>query len=120
MSVNAAITDIMFSFWKKLIGNFPYNTLSFNNELPRPINKLKNGPPIQPDNAISPYPFLTKRVFNTKSGKLFPNVNTVIPRNVSGMFINKPIVFNKAIKLSAINHIHIIDIIKVMKDMSNG
>jgi hypothetical protein len=36
------------------------------------------------------------------------------------MFINKPIVFNKAIKLSAINHIHIIDIIKVMKDMSKG
>ena len=46
--------------------------LSLIKGIPKPINKLKRGPDIDPDNAISLYPKFTKLKFNIKSDILFP------------------------------------------------
>ena len=51
---------------------------------------------------------------------LLPYVNTVIPKKVSGIRNNRPIALSKSIKLFAMNHIHIKDIMKVNKDIHSG
>ena len=114
------MTEMMFDVEQKSIAIVPCEMFIFNNELPRPTNKLNNGPDIEPANAISPYPLFTKLMLRTKSEMLLPYVNTVIPKKVSGIRNNRPIALSKSIKLFAMNHIHIKDIMKVNKDIHSG
>jgi hypothetical protein len=69
---NKHMTPIKLSLLKNSILIFPNLTLSLIKGIPKPINKLKSGPDIEPDNAISLYPKLTKLKFNIKSDILFP------------------------------------------------
>ena len=105
------ITAIELVLLKNSILIDPCLIFNFNNGNPNPIKRLNKGPAIEPDKAISPYPNLTKLKFSIKSDTLFPYVNIVIPKNESGIFIKVAIAINKAIKIFAVNHIQIKDII---------
>ena len=86
-----------------------------NNPRPRPMSKLNIGPAKDPARAISPKPSLASFEFKDKSHTLLPKARRVIPRKDSGKFNTTPIIFNKSIRLVAVNHTHSIDIINEYK-----
>ena len=114
------MTPILFFELKISILIAPFLIFIFIKGIPRPIKILNNGPAIEPDKAISPYPNLTKLKLSIKSEILFPYVKIVIPKNDWLIFINSEIVINNDNKILAENHIQINDIIKVKADKITG
>ena len=114
--------DFLIKLFKK---KYPLLFINFFKQVnPNPINKLNKGPAIEPANPISPYPDLARVQFNNKSyfQKInflpeaeFPYDNKVKAKKVAGIFKINPSVFKIFIKKFAINHIQIMDIIKLKK-----
>ena len=98
----------------------PFFIFNLIKGIPRPIKRLNNGPAMEPDKAISPYPKLTKLKLSIKSEILFPYVKIVIPKNDLFIFNNDEIVINNENKILAENHIHIKDNIKVKVEIIVG
>lgn len=106
---------IIFLLLKKLKYIVPIFRFIFISELPKPTNKLNNGPAILLETDISPYPHLASLTFNIKSGILFPKVKIEIPINECGIWINSAISFKKETNILQVYQIHNNDIANPQK-----